>query len=199
MPFSKTQICNMAILKLGGNPIASLTDGSTGAKACAAAYDMVRDRLLEDHNWWFAVVRQNLNRLEDEAESDKYSFQYTLPTDPIMLRFIDIPDYHGEDWDIEIGTGGDPVLLTNLSEVVCRYVRLITDEGEFPSSFANAFAAALAAEISVKITDSVRMRSIMQAEATAAIIEAQANGAMMAMSESRAQESHPARSTWADR
>jgi hypothetical protein len=194
MAYGQTDICNLALLKLGASSISSIDDGSTNADALALVYDMIRDRLVRDEDWDFAIQRANLTMLAAAPNSDHFTYQYTLPTEPPMLRFLDIPDFPDDDWAIEGG-----VLLTNLQEVVCRYVAQVTDEVSFPEDFIEYFAAELAAAVAVKLTDSLQMRALMQQEATSAYTIALANNKASSQSESMARREQAATTTWADR
>ena len=53
-------ICNNALDKLGHGPIISLDDGNKSANLCARNWPLVRDRVLRDHPWNFAVKRATL-------------------------------------------------------------------------------------------------------------------------------------------
>ena len=54
---SVIDICNKALDKLGQNPIISLTDGNKAANLCTRNWPLVRDQVLREHPWNFAMKR----------------------------------------------------------------------------------------------------------------------------------------------
>lgn len=59
---SDVQICNLALLDLGLNNITSVNpvDGSVASMRCNQVYEASRDAVLQEHNWRFATVIQQL-------------------------------------------------------------------------------------------------------------------------------------------
>ena len=60
MAYSQVQICNLALLKFGSPKITSIDDQTPEAAACKALWDIVRDEVLYDHPWNFAMKRADL-------------------------------------------------------------------------------------------------------------------------------------------
>jgi hypothetical protein len=191
MAISKTDICNAALTKLGqAELITNIDEGTPNANALRAAWDIARDATLRDFDWGFAMTRQTLAVLEDEPLSEIWEYQYQLPTVPLYLRIVDIPDYdplNQPPYEIE----GD-VLLTNETEITIRYIAQITDTAKYPADFANALAARLAFEVATVVTQSRGAKQLAAAEYASAISDAKGTAALE-------QKSKPARSTWADR
>ncbi len=59
---TKIDLCSMALLKLGENPIQSLTDDSAAAKLSRTLFDPVMDALIAAHPWRFATQTLTLTR-----------------------------------------------------------------------------------------------------------------------------------------
>jgi hypothetical protein len=83
----KTGICNLALQKLGLDPIVSIDDREKSARAMKTAYDMMRQNELRAHNWKFAEQDANLAALSDAPLFD-WNLQYQLPADYLKLRQI---------------------------------------------------------------------------------------------------------------
>lgn len=164
MAASEVDICNRAIQKVGGQPITSLSDASTSARAVNRCYELLRDSELRASNWNFAVKRAQL-AASVTAPAWGYTKQYPLPSD--FLRLIDIRDHYGVsetigslgqnevDYSIESGDGDLKSILTNEgSPIYIRYVARVTNTGLFDPMFVEALAARIAVEISEEITNS---------------------------------------------
>ena len=86
MSYSDSQIANVALTMLGSQRIAILSEDSEPARRVNAVYDILRDELLMEHPWTFAVERTSLAQLSD-TPAFGYSYQYQLPSD--CLKFLD--------------------------------------------------------------------------------------------------------------
>ena len=75
---TKIDLCSMALLKLGENPIQSLSEDTTAAKLGRTLIDFVIDTLLAMHPWRFACREYTLVRNEDG--------DFVIPTD--ILRIV---------------------------------------------------------------------------------------------------------------
>ena len=63
-------ICNQALSLVGANSIISLDDNTTEARLCKAIYEPVRDALLEEHAWTFAIKWIDIPRLANPPLSE---------------------------------------------------------------------------------------------------------------------------------
>lgn len=167
---SQVDIANLALTMLGNaSRITSLTENSKAANAINAVYDMCRLAELRAYRWAFAIKRATLPAL---ASPPAWGFgnAFQLPTDYLSLiqaaEILAIPalsDYSNSDnaqWAIESGQ-----ILTDLgAPLPIRYVRNVTDEGEFDPLFNMAFAGRLAATTCETITGSNTKRQLAQAE-----------------------------------
>lgn len=141
---SDVGICNQALAWLGGNLITSLTDATTEARLCNAIYEDVRDAVLQEHDWTFAIGRYDL-AASATAPTNGYAKAFPLPAD--VLRVTDVNS--GEDWRIE----GDSI-VTNEGAARIRAVVRITDPNKFSPLFTQALAARLAADLAISLTQS---------------------------------------------
>lgn len=83
----KTGICNLALQKLGLDPIVSIDEATKAARAMKTAYDMARQHELRAHDWKFAEADANLASLA-EAPLFDWNLIYQLPAGCLRLRQI---------------------------------------------------------------------------------------------------------------
>lgn len=144
---SKVAICNKALIKLGAETIASLTENSENSNTLLAIYDGVLDTELRKHPWNFAIKRVSLAADVDTPETDEYTTQYTLPTDLVRL----LPGNSSSlDWKVE----GRKIITNTTGAMYIRYVARITDTNEYDSAFVDVLAQALAVEMCERRTQS---------------------------------------------
>lgn len=164
---SSVEIANSALTKLGEKRIMSLEDNVKGAREINAIFELRRDKLLRTFNWSFAMKREQLNALAD-APSWGYALQYQFPSDclrmvqindvwviPSASDFVGGPD--AEPYQIE----GRRILTDWTAPLKVRYIRRVTNPGEFDAAFVEAFAYDLAHEICESITQSSTKKESM--------------------------------------
>lgn len=153
-------IVNRGFDKIGVEPIVAFTDTTKQGRWANRNYDALRDLELTLNTWRFAVARTSLAALA-AAPAFGYARQFQLPAD--FLRLISAGDIapgvdltevrqslDGQDYSIEGG-----VIVTSLSSPLkIRYVRKVTDTGQFPPYFAEVLACRVAVEAAPSLTDS---------------------------------------------
>ena len=72
---SETEIANAALDKLGEPPLTSFDDESRGARLAKRTYADLRDALLREYPWNFAMHRAELAADEDGPEWG-YTYRY---------------------------------------------------------------------------------------------------------------------------
>lgn len=85
MNYSKIDICSMALLKIGVQPISSFNQNTAQAKICSTFYESVKQRVLSSHPWTFACTNLNLSKL-DQKGIPQYNYCYLLPKN--ILRVL---------------------------------------------------------------------------------------------------------------
>lgn len=126
---TKIDLCSMALLKLGEEPIQSLTDDSASAKLARTLFDPIVDALIVLHPWRFATTKINLNRNTDG--------DFLIPAD--VLRILNSTGHIQGD---KIISDSDSVSITVL--------RRVTPE-KFPSYFVSLVATRLAMEFCIPL------------------------------------------------
>jgi len=168
---SEVEICNLALAHLGDSATVASIDppeGSAQAEHCARWYPIARDSLLEMQEWGFATTRTLLAELVNPFP--QWQHAYARPSDCLKVLGIlpsdatgDVADtfpqdrfYHGavsalctvytpQDFATEIDAAtGNQIILTNQSNALVRYTRMVTDTSKFSPLFRDALGWYLA-------------------------------------------------------
>jgi len=145
MSHSVVSICNAGLINLGEKTITALTDDVKAARLCNARYEALRDAVLREAKWNFALGRVQLAKLTT-TPAFGFTSEFQLPTD--CLRVLKTDD------DLDTYKVEGKKLLTNASSVKIQYIKRITDPAYFDSLFAEALAARIAMELAIPLTDS---------------------------------------------
>tara|TARA_R110002020_G_scaffold61731_8_gene165810 strand:+ start:446 stop:1033 length:588 start_codon:yes stop_codon:yes gene_type:complete len=154
MATSKVQIANLALVHVGGSAIISLTDDTNEARAVNQVYDLVRDAVLSDHPWNFAIKRV-IPSVDAGTPVYDFAYRFDLPTDYLRLVGIeDNPDYKISGQFIECDS--NPIKI--------KYVGENDTPTEYDAMFVMAFALRLASTIAERLTQSsVLSKELMEA------------------------------------
>lgn len=143
---SQVSIVNRALIKLGEQPILSLTDNVKQARTMAALFEDTRDAELRAHRWKFAMRRTQLPALV-EAPDWGYQLQYELPAD--FLGLVQVNEIYlragtkqRAPWAIE----GRRLLTDIAAPLAIRYVARVDSTALFDPLFVDALACRLAME-----------------------------------------------------
>ena len=143
-----TDICNIALSRLGQAAINDIGEHSRDAIACRAHFESVRDSLLRSHAWGFATGRAELSET-DSPPVFGWDFSHALPADYLRLNTFNgrQADLCPEDYEIE-----GRLILSDSEVARITYVKRITDTNAFDPSFVEAFALKLAEAIAIAVT-----------------------------------------------
>lgn len=157
MANSVVSICNLALGKLGAQPILALTEDSDNARACNRVFDQCRDLLLRKHPWNFAVNRATLAMLSTPPAYG-YERAFQLPSAPYCLRVLELMEERttGADWKIEGRS-----LVTDAPTARIKYIARVTDPTQYDPEFVMALALLLAAEVAIPITSETSIAKSM--------------------------------------
>lgn len=153
---SVVDICNSALDKLGHGSIMSLDDGNTTADLCKRNWPLVRDRLLRDHPWSFAMKRVALAPA-NPPPAWGYSARFPFPSD--LMRLVEVLDHSTDDYLVE-----GQAILANDSVLYVRYVAVQEDSNKFPSLFGDVAAARLAVELCEAVIQSTTKKQALWEE-----------------------------------
>jgi hypothetical protein len=147
---SKVEICNRALQKLGAKRIVEIDEDSNNARACNAAYEILKDALLEEHEWNCGIARAQLAASSTAPEFGR-SYAYQLPTDFIRLAHP-YPEENSLDLDYQIE--GRYIVSDWEAPLNIRYVYSIDDPNEMSPLFREALATKIAYELCEELTQS---------------------------------------------
>src|ERR1700761_304425 len=145
---SQLDICNSALIKLGGMPLVALNDGSKEGTVLSARYNMCRDYVLREHPWKCAIKRVSLAPLSGTPLSDprtlrQWQYAFQLPADYIRLVLNDDDRLF---FQVEGNT-----FLSNEQSVMIKYVWQVSDPNIFDSHLAETIAWYLAQDVSMNL------------------------------------------------
>jgi len=131
-------IVNAALSKLGEQPLLAMTDASVPGRLANRTYEDIKDALVREFPWNFAMKRTSL-AADPVAPAWGFAYKFNLPGD--CMRVVDIENDYNYDWRVEGGT-----IVTDLSAPLnIRYVGDVL-EGAMEATFREALAARLAME-----------------------------------------------------
>lgn len=143
---SSTEICNSALIKLGVEPITSLSEDSKPAKLCNRQYARLRDKLLQSHFWNFAMKRETL-AVVSSATPPTFGFDYVyqLPTDCLRALHLQSKSYR---FKVERGR----YLHTNYSGAKLLYISKEEDVSKYSPMFQELLAYDIAIDLCMALT-----------------------------------------------
>ena len=162
MVISDVVICNFGLNLLGVEEISSLNEASRAATVCKTAYSLSKEALLRSHFWSFAKKRVLLTPDATPPAFD-YSYQFTIPSDAVVWRFIDC--------DEQVVQEGRK-LLTNASTLKLVYVSNTVSEADFDPIFSKALSIRIAADTCHKLTQNVSLGQKLEEDFSKVIAEA---------------------------
>lgn len=149
---SEVLICNLALIKIGQQRINSLSDTNKAAILCNQVYETLRDEVLEDHPWNFAIKRASFTQLVT-IPAYGFAHEYQVPTDCLRVWS---PENEGTCFKVEDGK-----VLTDESEFKCQYIAQVTNPAKFSRNFADALSIRIAAELAYSLAGSRELQETM--------------------------------------
>lgn len=127
---TKIDLCSMALLKLGEEPVQSLTDDSAASRLARTLFEPVTDTLLSAHPWRFAMRWFDLKKTADD--------DFLIPAD--CIRILKCP---GQIIGNRIVAPSDSIRILATTRVPVE---------KFPGYFASVAATKLAMEFCIPLT-----------------------------------------------
>jgi len=159
---SEVSICNQALSWLGANEITSLDDPSKEAEYCRNNYEFLRDAVLEDYDWSFAMARASSTVADLDEWEQKYTHPIPLEWIGVWGVYKDISSQDPRDWVKCTGwvvEGGD--VLADEPTVYMHGTKRVTDTGKFTNLFVQALATRMAADLAIPLTENRQLQSDM--------------------------------------
>lgn len=161
MSRTDVNIVNMALSRLGVTAQITALSETTSEAAIQAnlIYEQVRDTLLADFPWKFAVKHVPLVQAIDPDQVE-YSFVYEYPDDCLRILRLHTEgsgfpalqdEYEVYVMDTGDGTTHEKVVACDVEDAYVTYISSVTDPDEFSNHFTDCLAWRLAAELSVPL------------------------------------------------
>lgn len=136
---TKQDLCSMALLKLGEQPLTSLNADTASAELARTLYDTTIDALLSNHPWRFATQRILIEKNNDN--------EFIIPSN--VLRIL-----HCDGHII-----GNQIFTDSGNVRMLAVIRVISEN--FPSYFISLAATKLAIEFCMPLTGNQQMLRIL--------------------------------------
>jgi len=149
MAYTAVQICNIALTRVGGKRISSLSEQSENAIIANTIYNPIYEHVLASYEWHCAIRRAKLAQLSSSPEYE-YDYKYQLPSSPKCLRVLST--YPEAEYKIE-----GQALLCNVDQIYIRYIARV-DESELDSHVALVVAARLAIEFANRVAQDTALK-----------------------------------------
>lgn len=158
---SKTEICNLAIRRLGSTKeIQDFdTERSKEAAACRRLYPFSLSRMFRAFPWHFSIRIATLATLATNDWSDEWGYAYAIPTSAKkVLRIVSGNRNEAQDETIEfrvVGNDAQKILLTNQVNAKIEYTVEVSVIEIYPDDFISALAWLLAADLAPSIPNRI--------------------------------------------
>lgn len=160
---SVVDIANMALLRVGAEPIIDLDQDDSRARACKAVWPFVRRNVLRLHSWNAATVRTTLAP-NTAAPAWDFATSYNLPADCLHMMEVDTTT----DWRVENGK----IVTDATGALNVRYIKDEENTGVYDASLAYVMALRMAVDIAERINMNRVKREVLISEYMAALNDA---------------------------
>ena len=159
---SEVSICNQALGWIGADSITSLDDDNTTAELCKLNYPHLRDTLLEERQWTFAVLRHT-SETADEPEFGM-GFVHSIPPEYLRVSRVynDVTSFDINRWRTSVGwrREGDKIIARE-NQIHMWGTERVTDTSKFSIMFVQCLAARIAADLCVPIANNLPLQAKM--------------------------------------
>lgn len=155
---SVVDVCNKALDKLGHGAITSLDDNTKAARLYTRIWPTVRDSVLRDHPWNFAMTRA---ALAPATTAPVWGFSAAFPFPADLIRLCEVRDLSTSEYQVEGRS-----ILADASVLYVRYVARVEDPNQYDALFIEAAAARLAFELAEPLTQSNTKKDMLWQEYT---------------------------------
>ncbi len=150
-------VCNQALMQMGGKRISGFDDNSVEERDCEAIYETLRDQVLEAFPWTFAKRRASLVQATETPDFG-YSYFYALPADCLNPGKMDSAVGTAEaEWTVE-----GEMLLTDEEEVNLHYTAKVVDAQKYSPSFIQALALLMASRLAMSIGKNAKLANELE-------------------------------------
>jgi hypothetical protein len=172
MTTSNVSIANGALQRLGASRIESLTQDKPNARSMNAAFARVRDSLIRQYDWAFAIKRESIAADGTAPTWGDYN-RYAVPNDYLRVLRDDETGVN-VDWKLE----GGFIVTKDAAPLEIRYIARIEDPNLFDALFVEVFELKLAVATCKEITGSNSQKADLYNELGNALAEARKWGSI---------------------
>ena len=166
---TKSEICNIALSKLGNRGTVENIDTPTKAseKTFAKWYDIVRQLALKEQKPNFAQERRIVGQDLTKTPPFGYSFAFEYPQDCLALLGIGEQTLKRNNYSVENNAifinddFGEEYVDNGLP---IRFIKDVTDVSKFSAEFVLVFASMLADKVCYEITEDDTKKQIVQTD-----------------------------------
>jgi hypothetical protein len=173
MAATNIAVINQSLIKVGGQVITALTDGTTESKVASILYeDYVRGQLgLVRWNW--GKTQFSLNQ-SSATPLEGWDYGYDIPSDLLILHRVTAGDN-----DISFERFKDKIFTNednDADDVVSHYTYRVS-EIDWPADFTLAVVTGLAADFALSLARDAELAVTMEQKATVLFAQARRNDA----------------------
>lgn len=147
MSMTAIELCAIALLKIGANPIVGLADDSVEGECARRIYPLTLRALLSVHPWSFSMTQVQLAP-EPQAPLADFGYSFKLPADHLRTISAGV-GRRGRGLVYRVQGGR---ILTDAEAITLTYQRIVPEE-ELPPFFIQLLITRLAAEFCIPLTE----------------------------------------------
>lgn len=151
---SEVSICNQALSWVGAGQINSLDDPGNKAEWCKNNYDFIRDAVLEERMWSFAIARASSTTADKDGWDNWYLHRLPEEWLAVYRVFEDQEGHIPAEWTRE-----GVYVLSDKSTVYLYGIQRIIDTNKFTNLFVQCLAARMAAEAAIPFTENRQLQA----------------------------------------
>ncbi len=158
MSYTKVEICNLALRRIGSSAIIqALTESSQEAYNCNAFYENALLSALESYPWDFAREVVELTALADTLQDDdEYEYVYQIPSGCVRALYILPKQNPAIDF-----ARRKTKLYANVEDAVLAYTDFVDVPAYYPHNFVRALSYAIAVDICLPLTSDAALQQRM--------------------------------------
>lgn len=150
----ETDLCNLALARIGGAQIQSLDDDTEEARKCKLLLPGVKARVLRSGKWNCALGQAALARVAD-APLFEFAYRYRLPADCLRVIAVNAGQYPWRRFQNDI--------LTDCTQAMVEYVRNV-QVAQLDDLCAESVCVLLASRLAVSVKGDSSMAKLLMDE-----------------------------------
>ena len=161
---SKIEICNMALVEIGAEPIASFNEDSEAARQCNTLYDQTRLTVLEEHKWNFTQRKVALASVDVPSGYSQYSYAYSYPSDALLVHKIYDSTDNEAEFEVDMSkveTVRTRLIFTDQEAAIAVYTADVEDTALFGPLFVETLKYYLASKLAYSLGKNFRTQQTM--------------------------------------